>query len=127
MNELDYLDLLSGKTYPAWMVAAVDDLLMKVRKQNIWKIVDFCIAVWSKKYPKEHKRYLKEMANYRKNRLKETAATKSNVMRELVIAPREVVYLLEKIAYDKIEDYGRLKFWREFARRHPGFSPAKKL
>lgn len=91
----------------------------------MWKIVDFCIEVWAKKYPEEHKKYLKEMAAYKKARANRYASTKTNSMRELVNLPREINYLLDKIASHRIAEYGPKKFWREFARRYPGFSPAE--
>jgi len=122
-----YTDVLTQKTYPSWMVAAVDELIYKVRHMNIWKIVDFCIDIWAKKHPKEHKLFLKDMVAYRKNRKNSTSSTDSKSMRELAIVPREITFLLDKIAFDKINDYGKKKFWREFSKRYPGFRPGEKF
>ena len=127
MDNLLYHDPINGKVYPAWLSTAVDELLIKIRHRSVWEIVDFCIAIWAKKYPREHKQYLKEMAEYKKNRLNKYASTKSKVQRELISIPREINYLLDKIAADKIALYGPKKFWREFARRYKGFSPAEKV
>lgn len=109
------------------MVEAVDKLIFKVKNQDIWKIVDFCLKVWATRNPVEHKEYLKELARYRKTRANKYAATKDHVWRELVIIPPLLNYLLEKIAFDRIENYGRKKFYREFARRYPGFRPGERL
>ena len=122
-----YTDPLTLKTYPAWMSIAVDELLLKVRHKDIWEIVDFAIAIWAKKYPVKHKQYLRDMAAYRKNRANKHASNKTKSMRQLVELPREINYLLNKIASHRIEDYGEKKFWREFAKRYPAFSPAKKI
>jgi hypothetical protein len=127
MNTLFTYDPIADKQRPAWMVTAVDQLLDKVKNQNIWKIVDFCIDIWSKRYPTEYKEYLKALSRYRSNRKNEYGATKSKVWRELTVIPPLIDYLLQKIAWDKIEDYGKLRFHREFARRYPGFSPAGKV
>lgn len=112
---------------PAWLSEAVDELLFKVRKKDIWEIVEFCIQIWATKYPTEHKKFLKEMKSYKSGRLNKFSATKSLHMRELVSLPRELNFLLDKIAADKIADYGPKKFWRELATRYPGFSPAEKV
>lgn len=125
--DLIYHDPVTDKVYPAWLSEAVDELLYKVRKKGIWEIVDFCIEIWATKYPTEHKKYLTEMKKYKSNRLNKFASTKSKVYRELISLPREMNFLLDKIAADKIADYGPQKFWREMARRYPGFSPAEKI
>lgn len=127
MGDLLYHDPITDKDYPAWLSTAVDELLYKVRHKSIWQIVEFCLAIWAKKYPEEHRKYLKEMAVYKKNRLNKFASTKSKVLRELVSLPPGVNYLLDKIAADKIADYGPKRFWREFAERYPVFSPAQKI
>lgn len=122
-----YHDPITGKDYPAWLSIAVDELIVKVRKQNIWKVVDFCLDVWASKDSTEYRSYKAEMKKYKANRANRYAATKSKVSRELVALPREVNYLLDKLAADKIADYGPKKFWREFARRYPAFSPAEAI
>lgn len=109
------------------MVEAVDELILKVRHKDIWEIVDFCIEIWAKKYPEEHKKYLKEMATYKKSRANKFSSSKTNSMRELISIPREINFLLDKIASHRIADYGPKKFWQEFARRYKGFSPAEKI
>ena len=126
-NSVDYHDPINGKVYPLWLSEAVDELLYKVRKKNIWEIVDFCLDIWAQKYPKDHKKYLNEMKVYKKNRLNKYGSTKSKVYRELLSLPREINYLLDKIAADKIADYGPKKFWRDFAIRYPVFSPAESV
>lgn len=127
MDNLLYTDPLTQRTVPAWMSTAVDELLYKVRHKNIWEIVDFCIEMWAKKYPVEHKKFLKEMASFKKNRANKFASSETKSMRQLVELPRDVNYLLDKIASHKIADYGEKKFWREFARRYPAFSPAQSI
>jgi hypothetical protein len=122
-----YTDPLTQKSYPAWMVSAVDELLYKVRHQNIWKIVDFCLEIWAKKYPKEYKEYMKEVARYRANRKNKFASTDSKWWRDLVHVPRELTYLLNSIASHKIEEYGPQKFWRDFSKRYPGFRGGDKF
>lgn len=115
------------KSYPSWMVAAVDELIYKIRHKNVWEITDFAIAVWAKKYPKEHKEYLKFMARYRSNRKNQHGSTEDKAWRSLVEVPREITYLLNKIASHKIEEYGEQKYWREFAKRYPGFRGGDKF
>lgn len=130
-NDIDksilYTDPLTMKSYPAWMVTAVDALLYKIRHKNIWEICDFAISVWEKKNPTEAKKFLKAQEAYRNSRDKGTGATKSNWLRGTVNIPSDIAYLLEKFAKHKIEEYGRLEFWREFAKRYPGFASAKKI
>lgn len=109
------------------MSVAVDKLLKSVRHKNIWEIVDFCIMVWAKKHPEDHKKFLKEAQNYKKSRKKETGATQDNTRRTLVAIPHEIDYLLQKIAKHRIEEYGRTKFYRDFAKRYPGFRTSEKL
>lgn len=116
-----YTDPLTQKSYPAWMVTAVDELIYKIRHKDIWEITDFCIAIWAKKYPKEHKAYLNTMKRFRANRKNEYGSTESHTWRNLVEVPQEITYLLNKIASHKIEDYGTQKYWRDFAKRYPGF------
>jgi hypothetical protein len=121
------IDPITGKEYPAWLSVAVDELVYKIRKRSLWDVVDFCLLIWKTKYPKEHNEYLKEMREYKANRKNKYASTKTNVYREVVILPREVNYLLDKFAADKIADYGPKKFWRNFARRYPVLSPAETI
>lgn len=122
-----YNDPVSGRQIPSWLSEAVDQLLFKVRKKGIWEIVDFCIQIWATKYPSEHKKFFKEMKAYKSNRLNKFASSKTNSTRELVSIPRELNFLLDKIAADKIADYGPKKFWRAFAKRYSGFSPATSI
>jgi len=117
-------DPLTGKEYPAWLSTAVDELVYKIRHKSVWEVVDFCLAIWKQKYPTEYKAYLKEMKEYKKERANKYASSKSNTYREVVMLPREVNFLLDKFASDKIADYGPKKFWRNFARRYPALSPA---
>lgn len=122
-----YTDPLTQKTYPTWMVAAIDELLYKIRHKPIWEIVDFCLGIWAKKYPKDYKVFLKDMEEFRKNRRTETASNQSGSMRNLVEVPRELTFLLNKIASHKIQDYGEHKFWRDFAKRYPAFRGGTKF
>jgi len=126
-NEPITVDPLSGREYPAWLLTAVDELVYKIRHKTIWEVVDFCLQIWKQKYPAEYNEYLKEMKEYKKNRLNKHAATKSKVYREVIMLPREVNYLLDKFASDKIADYGPKKFWRAFAKRYPALSPASSI
>jgi hypothetical protein len=41
--------------------------------------------------------------------------------------PPMVDYLLNKIAYEKIRDYGKDKFLKDFAKRYMKLSPAEKI
>lgn len=127
MNDVIYNDPISGRQVPAWMSTAVDELLYKIRHKNVWEILEFCIEIWAKKYPEDHKKFLNDMKSHKTNRLNKYASSKTNSMRELVYLPKEINYLLDKIAADKIIDYGPKKFWRELARRYPGFSPAQNV
>ena len=127
MDDLDYIDPLTGRVTPVWLQVAVTDLLHKIRHKDIWEIVDFCIKIWGQRNPEDYKAYFKEMKKYKANRLNEYASSKSKVHRELVSLPEDVNYLLDKLAAHRIADYGAQKFWREFARRYPGFSPAKRV
>jgi hypothetical protein len=127
MSDILYHDPISGRDVPTWMSVAVDELLYKVRHKDIWQIVDFCIEIWAKKYPQEHKKFLDEMKRYKANRLNKFSSTKNNSQRELVNLPREIDYLLDKLAADKIVEYEPKKFYRELARRYPGFSPASSI
>lgn len=122
-----YTDPLSQKSYPAWMVQAVDELIYKVRHKSVWEITDFCLEIWAKKYPTEHKEYLKFMARYRANRKNKHGSTDNKTWRSLVEVPQELTYLLNKIASHKIEEYGTQKYWREFAKRYPGFRGGEKF
>lgn len=135
-NDIDteflYTDSLTQKSYPAFMVQAVDELLYKIRHKNIWEICDWAIEFWMKKNPSEAKKYLEAVKEHQKSRKTEFASTggdgtgRMNV-REIVHIPPDISYLLEKIARHKIEDFGRLKFYKEFARRYPGFAGGEKL
>lgn len=127
MIDVIYNDPISGRQVPAWMSTAVDELLFKIRHKDVWEILEFCIEIWAKKYPEEHKKFFGEMRKHKSNRLNKYASSKTNSVRELVYLPRELNYLLDKIAADKIIDYGPKKFWREVARRYPGFSPAENI
>lgn len=122
-----YVDPLSQKEYPQWMVSAVDQLLKKVAEKDIWEIVDFSLSFWAKKNPIEYRNYLASLEKYRKSRKNKYASTTEKQMRELVYIPNDVSYLLEKIAAHRIDDYGRLKFMKEFARRYPGFRAGEVL
>jgi len=130
-NDIDksilYTDPLTMKSYPAWLVDAVDQLLYKIRHKDIWEIVEFAIKVWEKKNPTEAKKFYKAQEEFRNSRLKDTGASKSNWIRGTVNIPSDISYLLFKFADHKIEDYGKLKFWRDFASRYPGFSAANKI
>jgi hypothetical protein len=122
-----YLDPLTGRVAPSWLVAAIDELMVKMRHKKIWEIVDFCLEIWAKKYPKEHRAYLNELANFRRNRKNQYASTDNKWLRGLVTVPQELTYLLSKIADHKIDEYGREKFWRDFAKRYPGFRQGDKF
>lgn len=121
------VDPLSGREYPAWLLTAVDELVYKIRHKTVWEVVDFCVLVWKTKSPGEYEQHLKEMKEYKRNRLNKHASSKSKVYREVVMLPPEVNYLLDKFAADKIADYGPKKFWRAFAKRYPHLSPAEKI
>jgi hypothetical protein len=125
--EMTYMDPLTMKEYPMWLVEAVDQLLLKIRHKDVWEICDFAISVWAKKHPIEHKKFLAANKNYRESRKKKTGATDSNFMRNLVHVPPDISYILNLVAQHKIEDYGTKKFWREFARRYQGFSNVEKV
>lgn len=127
MTDILYNDPITGRQTPAWLSTAVDELIYKIRHKDIWQIFEFCIEIWAKKYPSEHKKYLAEMKKYKANRLNKYGSTKNKFMRELVSLPRELNFLLDKLAADKIVDYGPKKFWREVARRYPGFSPVENV
>ena len=109
------------------MVEAVDQLIGKIRHKSVWDIVDFCIEIWAKKFPTEHKKFLEEMKRFRANRKNQYGATESRSLRNLLSVPPEVTYLLYKIASHKIEDYGTTKFWRDFAKRYPAFRGGDKF
>lgn len=126
-KEFIYTDPLTQKSYPSYMVQAVDDLLYKVRHKTLWDIVEWCIEFWMKKHPVEHKKYLKAVKEHQQSRKNKFASTKDKQFRELVHIPSDISYLLEKIARHKIEDYGRLKFYKEFAKRYPGFRGGEKI
>jgi hypothetical protein len=125
-TSITYMDPLSGKVYPSWMVAAVDELLYKVKNMDLWQTVDFVLDIWAKRYPTEHKQFLDDIKRYRATRVNEHASTRSNVWRELIMMPPLVDYLLHKIAWDKVEDYGEDKFKREFSRRYAALRPGDK-
>lgn len=122
MNDVQHYDPLTGRETPAWLSKAVDELIYKVRKKDIWEIVEFCIAIWAKKHPVEHKKFLEEMKEFRKQRANKFASSKTKAHRGLVELPAEINFLLDKIAPHRIAEYGPKKFWREFARRYPAFS-----
>lgn len=126
-REIWYTDPLTEKTYRADLVQMVDDLLLKIRKKPLWEVVDFCIEIWARKYPKKHKEYLDAVKEIKSSRRKATASSKTNQTRYLAEPPWEVMMLLEKVAQHKIDDYGKQKFWRKFAKRYPGFSVAEKV
>ena len=121
IGSLIYTDILTGKSYPAWLVTAVDELILKVRKKDIWQIVEFCLEIWAKKNPKEYKKFMQMQTEYRKQRKNKYASTDSKWLRELVNVPREFKYLITKIAQHRIDEYGEHKFWRDFSRKYPGF------
>lgn len=109
------------------MEEAVDTLVKKVNNKSIWDVVEFAIAIWSRKYPVESSRFYRSQGNHKQNRLNKFGSTKAMQLRELVNLPWEINYLLEKLARDRIEEYGKKKFWREFAKRYPGFATAEKI
>jgi hypothetical protein len=125
-SSIQYLDPLSGKAYPSWMVAAVDQLLAKIKHMDIWQTVDFILEIWAKRYPEDHRLFLEDMKRYRANRANKHASTQSRSLRELVIIPPLVNYLLNKLAWDKIESYGEDKFKRDFSKRYSGFRPGER-
>lgn len=122
-----YVDPLSRKEYPQWMVSAVDQLLKKVAMKDIWEIVEFALSFWAKKNPIEYKQYLASLEKYRKTRKNKFASTKEKQLREVVHIPNDVSYLLDKIAAHRIDEYGRQKFMKEFARRYPVFRAGEVL
>lgn len=130
-NDIDtsilYTDPLTMKTYPAWLVEAVDNLLYKIRHKNIWEICDFAIRVWERKNPTEAKKFYEAQEAFRNSRRSDTGSSKSKWIRGTVNIPSDISYLLTKFADHKIEEYGRLKFWRDFAERYPGFAAANKI
>lgn len=128
-TEILYTDPLTEKTYPAWLVEAVDQLLYKIRHKSIWDLCDFAIKIWAKKNPQEHKRWMKWNDEYRKSRKKETGATDSNSLRGLVNIPSDISYVLRKFGQHKIDDYpgGETQFWRDFVKRYPGFGASEKV
>lgn len=128
-NEILYTDPLTLKSYPAFFVQAVDELLMKVRHKNVWEICDWAIEFWMRKNPTEASRYMEAMKEFRSSRKNQYASTGGgdNIeQRVMVRIPSDISYLLEKIAKHKIDEYGRTKFWKEFARRYPGFAGGEK-
>jgi hypothetical protein len=125
-TSITYKDPLSGKEYPSWMVEAVDQLLFKIRHKSIWEIVDFCIEVWAKKNPKDYQDYFKYMKRYRASRKNKYGSTKDKSIRSLVQVPRELTGILNKIAIHRIEEYGEDKFWKDFAKKYPGFRGGEK-
>lgn len=127
MSDLLYIDPLTQKEYPQWMVSAVDQLLYKIANKDIWEIVEWALQFWAKKNPDDYKLYLDAVEKYRKSRKNKFASTKEKQLRELVYFPNDVSYILEKIASHRIEEYGREKFTKEFARRYPGFRAAEVL
>jgi hypothetical protein len=126
-NSLLYTDPLTLKSYPAWLVQAVDTLLYKIRHKDIWEICDFAISFWAKKNPREYRLFLDANKRFKLSRKNKFASTESMDMRQLAHIPSDVSYILDKIAGHKIEEYGKLKFWRAFAKRYPGFSTAEKV
>lgn len=128
-TEIIYTDPLTMKSYPSWQVEAVDQLLYKIRHKDIWEICDFAIKVWARKNPTEHVKFLEANKRHRDSRKHETGRTDSMFMRGVVNIPSDISYLLNKMAKHKIQDYkgGELQFWRDFARRYPGFAGAEKI
>lgn len=127
MEDFYTIDPLSNKTRPTWLVQAVDQLLFKVRNNDIWDTVDLAISVWSRKHPVEYRKFLDANKEYKKSRKNKFASTEDKSFRHLLNLPGEVSYVLEKLAQHRIKEYGRQKFWREFARRYPGFATAEKI
>jgi hypothetical protein len=125
--DLVYFDPISQKIRDPMLVEAVDTLIYKVRHKSLWEIFEFCFKVWAKKNPDEYTKYLHELAVYKKGRKNKFASTQNKSLRELVILPRDITYLLNKVALDRIEEYGEKKFYRELARRYPVFSPATSI
>lgn len=120
-TSITYKDPLSGKEYPSWMVEAVDEFLYKIRHKSIWEIVDFCIEVWAKRNPKEYREYFETMKRYRSDRKNKFGSTESKSLRSLLEVPREITGLLRKVASHRIDEYGETKFWKDFAKKYPGF------
>lgn len=127
--EITYTDPLTLKTYDPHLVEAVDQLLLKIRHKDIWEIVEWAIKIWAYKNPTEHKLFLDAQKNYKMSRKRETGATDSKFMRNLVHIPSDISYLLNKLAKHRIEDYpgGEMAFWRSLAKRYPGFSGVEKV
>jgi hypothetical protein len=130
MNDIDeeilYTDPLTQKTRPMWLVNAVDQLLLKIRHKDIWEVVEWAINFWARKNPIEHKRFLKAQRDWKSSQKNQFASTDNKSLRSIVNIPSDVSYLLEKFASHKIDDYGRKKFWVQFAKRYPGFSSGEK-
>lgn len=126
-QEVWYTDPITEKTYRADLVTMVDQLLFKVRKKPLWDVVDFCVQIWAKKQPDGGKKYFDAVKEIKSNRKNKHASTEDKQFRYVAEPPGEVIMLLDKVAQHKINEYGKQKFWREFARRYPGFSVAEKI
>jgi hypothetical protein len=125
-NEILYTDPLTMKSRPAWLVEAVDQLLMKIRHKNVWEISEWAIRFWAKKNPVEYHKFINAQNEWKKGQKNEFASTKNHSLRQIVNIPSDISYILEKFASHKIDDYGRKKFWTEFAKKYKGFASGEK-
>jgi hypothetical protein len=118
---------IGNKLYPSWVVEGVDTLLSKIDSQPIWVTVDFIIQLWARKNPAEAKAFFSAQEAFKQSRKRKTGASKDESFRNLVHIPPEVKLLLDKLLVYQIQEMGELTFYRQFAKRYPGFSSVEKI
>lgn len=114
----DIVVVTNGKVRPAWAVEAVERLLQKVRRKNLWDVVDFLVSVFEKRFPEYSKARYTELKERRKRLKNPYASNKEKDLRHLVSIPVPLKDLMDYF----LEDYENKEFWREFAKRYPQYS-----
>jgi len=114
----DIVAVTNNKIRPAWAVEAVEKLLQKVKKKNLWDVIDFLVKVFEKRFPEYSKARHAELKERRKNLRNPHASNKAKDLRHLISIPVPLKDLFDYF----LEDYENKEFWREFARRYPQYS-----
>lgn len=124
---IDVYSSISNKIYPSWAVKAVDNLLLKVKKQGLWGTLDFVIDIWLKKNPETAKKFISERKSISSSRRTNTASSKTKSLRYLVEIPYEISYVIDFFFQREVKEMGTKRFWREFSRRYPLFKVPEKI
>lgn len=124
---MDVYDPISDTTRPAWAVEAVDEYFKKAKTLPLWDVVDHIVDRWLNIHPEQAKDFLAANKEQREGKKNKYGATKDYSLRHVAEIPGEIMIFFDRLIPERIEDYGKQKFMRDFVKRYPGFRAAEKI